>query len=77
MIDPNQFDQTLKKLLQKDNFSPFWVELSDGQRIFVRQPVLAFGGGAASFIDSEDGALVGFTHDQVVGFHRADHEVGT
>ena len=53
---------------------PFVAELSDGQRIVIRQPVIAFGGGAASFIDAEDGALVGFSHKEVIGFHPIDQE---
>jgi hypothetical protein len=76
MIDANEFDETLRKLLKKDTFVPFFVELEDGQRILIRRPVLAFGGGSASFIDSEDGALVGFSHEQVKGFHSASQEVG-
>lgn len=76
MIDPNEFDSTLRQWLKKDTFVPFYVELDDGQQILIRQPVLAFGGGSASFIDSEDGALVGFSHQQVTGFHAAGQEVG-
>jgi hypothetical protein len=76
MIDPNEFDSTLRRLLKKETFAPFYVELDDGQRILIRQSVVAFGGGAASFIDSEDGALVGFSHKQVIGFHAAGQEVG-
>ena len=76
MLEPDQFDETLRKLLQKKPFVPFWVELTDGQRIWIRMPVLAFGGGGASLIDPDDGALVSFYHDQVVGFHSADQEVG-
>ena len=76
MIDPNEFDANLRQLLKKDDFVPFFVDLDDGQRILIRQPVLAFGGGSASFIDSEDGTLVGFSHKQVIGFHAAGQEVG-
>jgi hypothetical protein len=76
MIDPNVFDETLRQLLQRDKFVPFVVQLEHGSSILIRQPVLAFGGGAASFIDSDDGALVGFTHEQVIGFSSADQEVG-
>lgn len=62
MLDPNEFDETLRQWLRKDTFVPFVVELDDGQRIVIRQPVLAFGGGWASFIDADDGALVGFSY---------------
>lgn len=77
MIDPNEFDVTLRNLLKRDVFVPFFVDLDDGQRIVIRQPELAFGGGSASFIDPDDGALVGFSHQQVVGFHSADQELAT
>jgi hypothetical protein len=75
MLDPNRFDESLRQLLGTEHFVPFCVELADGQRIWIRQPVLAFGGGAASFIDPENGALIGFSHDQVTGFHSAGQEV--
>jgi hypothetical protein len=76
MIDPNEFDATLRRLIKKETFVPFFVELDDGERILIRQPALVFGGGVAGFIDSDDGALVGFSHKQVIGFHPADQEVG-
>lgn len=69
MIDRDQFDEALRQLTRRETFVPFCVELETGEKIWVRQPVLAFGGGAASFIDPDDGALVGFSHEQVVGFH--------
>jgi hypothetical protein len=75
MIDPMKFDETLRQLVRQETFVPFYVELRDGQKIWVRQPALAFGGGVASLIDPKDGALVGFSHEQVVGFHRAGQEV--
>ena len=75
MLDPNEFDTTLRQLIKKDAFVPFYVEVDGGNRILIRQPVLAFGGGAAAFIDSEDGALVDFSYKQVVGFHATGQEV--
>ena len=75
MIDPNEFDATLRQMLKKETFVPFFVELENGRRIWIRQPMLVLGGGFASFIDSEDGALVGFSHKDVVGFHSAGQEV--
>ena len=75
MIDPSQFDETLRQLLRVESFTPFCVELVDGRQIWIRQPALAFGGGFASLIDLEDGALVEFSHDQVIGFHSAGQEV--
>jgi len=77
MIDPNQFDETLRQLIKRESFVPFYVELDDGQKIWIRQPSLAFGGGSASLISSDDGALVGFSHQQVIGFHTSAQEVET
>lgn len=71
MIDPNQFDETLRQLIKADRFVPFYVELDDGQKIWIKEPALAFGGGGASFLDPDDGALVSFYHEHVVGFHSA------
>jgi hypothetical protein len=72
-IDPNQFDETLRRTLNREPFAPFWVQLDDGQKIRIRQPVLAYGDGGASFIDPDDGALVSFYHDHVAGFCTAAH----
>ncbi|HXD85512.1 MAG TPA: hypothetical protein VN641_03400 [Urbifossiella sp.] len=76
MIDPNEFDATLRRFIQAPNFLPFVVELDDGRRILIRQPALAFGGGMAGFIDSDDGALVDFSHKQVKGFSLQNQEIG-
>jgi hypothetical protein len=75
MIDANEFDLTLRQLLKKESFVPFYVELNDGRRILISRPALAFGGGSASLIDPEDGALVSFSHEQVIGFHETGQEV--
>jgi len=77
MFDPNQFDEELRRRLSRVDFVPFFVELDDGRRIVIREPALAFGGGAAAFIDSEDGALVDFSHVHVRGFYSADQEIKT
>jgi hypothetical protein len=79
MIDPEEFDQTLRKLVKAEPFVPFEVEMDDGRRIPIRQPNLAFGGGSAGFIDPdyEDGAIVDFSHQHVVGFHPMGQEVAT
>ena len=76
MIDPNEFDVTLRERLDAEKFAPFFVEMDDGQRILIRVPLLAFGGGSAAFIDAEDGALVDFTHAHVRGFLTASQEIG-
>jgi hypothetical protein len=44
-----QFEQTLRQLLRREPFQPFFVELVDGRIIAVDSPNVAFGGGAASF----------------------------
>jgi hypothetical protein len=75
MIDPNQFDETLRQLIKADRFVPFYVELDDGQKIWIKQPALVIGDGHASLIDPDDGALVGISHKDVIGFHRAAQEV--
>ena len=76
MIDPDEFDSTLRKFIQAPKFLPFVVELDDGRRILIRHPALAFGGGMAGFIDSEDGALVDFSHKHVKGFALQNQEIG-
>jgi hypothetical protein len=76
MINPNEFDEKLRRLLSRQEFVPFQVELEGGRRIWIRQPALAFGGGSAAFIDSEDGALVDFSHEEVVALPAAEQEVG-
>jgi hypothetical protein len=75
VISPNEFDDRLRQWIRKEPFVPFFVELENGERILIRLPALAFGGGSAGFIDSVDGALVGFSHKDVVGFAPADQEV--
>ncbi len=76
MIEATEFDTALRRLLNKESFVPFYVELDSGQRILIREPVVAFGGGSAGFIDPDDGALVGFSHQHVIAFNPADREVG-
>jgi hypothetical protein len=63
-MTPELFDQTLRERTVREPFRPFVVELKDGTRIQVRHPAVAFGGGAAGFID-EEGALVGFSWREV------------
>ena len=41
MIDPNEFDATLRQWLKKEIFVPFVVELDDGQKIWIKRPALA------------------------------------
>jgi hypothetical protein len=77
VIDPNEFDVRLRERLNAKIFMPFYVELDNGERILIREPRLAFGGGVAAFIDSQDGALVDFNHRETIGFRTAGMEVAT
>ena len=63
-----EFQNGLRQLLNSDPFSPFVVELRDGRRIIIKKPPLAFTDEGASFIDSTDGALVGFERNEVKKF---------
>jgi hypothetical protein len=76
MIDPNEFDAGLRERLQAPQFAPFYVELDNGERILIREPRLAFGGGAAVFIDPVEGGFVDFSHRETTGFKTASNEVG-
>lgn len=76
MISPEEFDETLRKWVKCEQFMPFVVELDDGREILIGQPAVAFGGGSAAFIDPAEEVLVDFSHEHVVGFHAAGHEVG-
>ena len=75
MIDPEEFDVTLRKLLNARRFKPIVVELTNGERIIIRKRPIAFGGGHAGFIDPDSGALVGFSHTEVTGFRSDGAEV--
>jgi hypothetical protein len=75
MIDPNEFDETLRRLTRSATFTPFEVEMDDGRKLVIRHPGVAFGGGGAAFLDPDEG-IVDFTHDHVVGFRAAGQEIG-
>ena len=74
MIDPEEFDVTLRKLTRGPKFVPFVVELDDGQRLMIRHPGVAFGGGGAALIDLEEG-FIDFTHKEVKAFREFVQEV--
>ena len=76
MIAPDEFDRTLRQFLGSDPFIPFFVEMNDGERILIKHPELAFGGGGAAFFDPREGTLVDFSHQQVVGFTPFSEKVG-
>jgi hypothetical protein len=71
MITDEEFDTTLRQWLTRKQFVPFVVETEDGREILIREPVLAFGGGSAGFIDPDDGALVGFSSEDVKAIRAA------
>ena len=75
MLDPNQFDETLRRLIKPETFVPFYIELDDGQKIWIKQPTLAFGGGGASFLDPDDGAMVSFYHEHVVAVYGPQDQI--
>ena len=77
MIDPNEFDNALRQLTRSPTFVPFEVELDGGERLVIRHPGVAFGGGAALTIDPIEGGLVDFTHDKVKAFHANFQEIGS
>jgi hypothetical protein len=49
IMNAEQFEQTLRQVLQREPFEPFVVELRDGRLLAVDHPRVAIGGGAASF----------------------------
>jgi len=61
VITPDQFDQTLRSLTQREPFQPFVVDLDDGSQILVEHPRVAFGGGAAVFFHPTTDELVQFS----------------
>jgi hypothetical protein len=48
-MKPQEFQQTLRQLLNREPFQPFVVELVDGRNLVVDHSKVLFGGGAASF----------------------------
>ena len=61
--------QFLQEFIHRQPYAPFFVELRDGQRIFVDYPSVAFSGPAAVFLGEND--LVPFSCDEVVSISRA------
>lgn len=74
-MSKEEFDSTLRRLMERRPFSPFIVHLMDGRRINVKEPPIAFSDGAASFIDPDDGALVDFSHEEISSFGIREQEV--
>jgi hypothetical protein len=59
------FQETLRRLLRQEPFTPFAVELLDGERFVVDRPdAVGFNGGSAVFLDGE-GLIHSFTSESV------------
>lgn len=63
-----EFDQTMRSFVKRTPFEPFVVELLGGERFIIPFPEVAFGRGAAGYIN-EKGVLVGMKHDEVRSIH--------
>jgi hypothetical protein len=74
-MSKNEFETFLRRYLEHRPFQPFVVELTDGRRVVVKQPPVAYSDGAASFIEPSTGALVDFSHDEVRSFGLWEQEV--
>jgi hypothetical protein len=71
-MDEILFAKTLRDILGRQPFIPFFVDLNDGRTILVDYPSLAFSGGAAAFL-AED-AFVPFRCDEVTAIRPATAE---
>ena len=72
-MTPEQFDDTLRSYVKRRPFFPFVVELTDGRRILIGDSHVGFGGGVAGFLN-EEGALDGFSFDEVRSMQFATPE---
>jgi hypothetical protein len=59
-----EFEETLRRFLQREPFEPFMVTLINGSGIKVLNRNVAFGGGAATYI-TPDGDSVEFVCEEV------------
>jgi hypothetical protein len=75
-MNPDEFDQTLRSLTNREPFEPFVVERKDGTSVTVTHPNVAFGGGAAGLIDA-DGALVNFSYEEVLTIRKGVPEAAS
>jgi hypothetical protein len=69
----HEFDDTMRQFVKHQPFFPFVVELNDGAQILIDHPRVAFGGGGAGFISSND-ELIDFRCEQVRAIRVAVHE---
>jgi hypothetical protein len=63
-MNEQEFTAALRRLTQQRPFIPFIVEMTDGRRLVIDHPAVAFGGGAAGFLSESDG-LVDFCCEDV------------
>lgn len=68
-----QFEKTLRQFIRHDPFQPFVVELLDGRLIEIDHPGVAFGGGAASYLN-EQYDLIEFACENVRTIRQVAHE---
>lgn len=74
-MTPDEFDQTLRDLVNADRFRPFLVEMRDGRRFNITGPHVAFGGGSAAFIAPDVEEMFEFAYTDVRRIHPAPQEV--
>jgi hypothetical protein len=70
---PEQFEEKIIELIHRDPFTPFIVEMIDGERLEVPHPRLAINGGGAGFIGLH-GGLVDIEFSRVRSIRLLDRE---
>jgi hypothetical protein len=65
MIDRQQFDETLRDLVNRVPFVPFVVELDGGTTLTIPDQPVVFCDGAATYL-TPDYHMVEFSNDQVI-----------
>ena len=71
-MNVDQFERELKTNKHRNPFRPFLVVLKDGRTIFVDEPAIAFDGGRAAFIGSDE--IEVFDCEDVKEFRLAQEE---
>jgi hypothetical protein len=69
-----EFENQLRERLHRAPFQPFVVIVNDGRTILVDAPAVAFDGGRAGFIGSDE-LVEFFDCESVVGFRPASQEM--
>jgi hypothetical protein len=70
MMNEEKFTQLIREFIHREPFVPFQVDLTDGQRIVIDSPSVAFAGTAAGFVSEKDG-LVAFSCEEVTSITRS------